>query len=188
MAKSELQKLIDGEWYRVDDSEVAARKLNSATRCQEFNAIPENEPEKQAAKVREIFGSAGKNIVVHSRLNVDYGKNIHVGDNFLANYNLTILDIAPVEIGNNVWIGPNTDIYTVNHPLTIQGRRDRLGIGKPVKIGNDVWIGGHCTICPGVTIGDGAAIAAGSVVTKDVPANTLVGGTPAKIIKPIDQK
>lgn len=124
MAKSELQKLIDGEWYRVDDSEVAARKLNSATRCQEFNAIPENEPEKQAAKVHEIFGSAGK--------------NIHVGDNFLANYNLTILDIAPVEIGNDVWIGPNTDIYTVNHPLTIQGRRDRLEIGKPVKIGNDV--------------------------------------------------
>lgn len=182
MAKSELQKLIDGEWYRVDDSEVAARKLNSATRCQEFNAIPENEPEKQAAKVREIFGSAGKNIVVHSRLNVDYGKNIHVGDNFLANYNLTILDIAPVEIGNDVWIVPNADIYTVNHPLTIQGRRDRLGIG------NDVWIGGHCTICPGVTIGDGAVIAAGSVITKDVPANTLVGGTPAKIIKPIDQK
>lgn len=179
MAKSELQKLIDGEWYRVDDSEVAARKLNSATRRQEFNAIPENEPEKQAAKVREIFGSAGKNIVVHSRLNVDYGKNIHVGDNFLANYNLTILDIAPVEIGNDVWIGPNTDIYTVNHPLTIQGRRDCLGIG------NDVWIGGHCTICPGVTIGDGAVIAAGSVITKDVPANTLVGGTPAKIIKPI---
>ncbi|WP_284052072.1 sugar O-acetyltransferase [Ligilactobacillus agilis] len=182
MAKSELQKLIDGEWYRVDDSEVAARKLNSATRRQEFNAIPENEPEKQVAKVREIFGSAGKNIVVHSRLNVDYGKNIHVGDNFLANHNLTILDIAPVEIGNDVWIGPNTDIYTVNHPLTIQGRRDRLGIG------NDVWIGGHCTICPGVTIGDGAVIAAGSVITKDVPANTLVGGTPAKIIKPIDQK
>ena len=132
--------------------------------------------------IPEIFGSAGKNIVVHSRLNVDYGKNIHVGDNFLANHNLTILDIAPVEIGNDVWIGPNTDIYTVNHPLTIQGRRNRLGIG------NDVWIGGHCTICPGVTIGDGAVIAAGSVITKDVPANTLVGGTPAKIIKPIDQK
>lgn len=85
ITKSELQKLEAGDWYRVDDSEVAARKLNSATRCQEFNAIPENEPEKQAAKVREIFGSAGKNIVVHSRLNVDYGKNIHVGDNFLAN-------------------------------------------------------------------------------------------------------
>lgn len=187
MEKSELQKLMDGEWYRVNDAEVAARKVNSATLCQEFNAIPENEPERQAAKAREIFGSAGKNLVVHSRLNVDYGKNIHVGDNFLANYNLTVLDIAPVEIGDNVWIGPDTDIYTVNHPLTVKGRRERLGIGKPVKIGNDVWIGGHSTICPGVTIGNGVVVAAGAVVTKDVPDNTLVGGVPAKVIKKIEQ-
>lgn len=118
---------------------------------------------------------------------MDYGKNIHVGGNFLANYNLTVLDIAPVNIGNNVWIGPNTDIYTVNHPLTAKGRQERLAIGKPVTIGNDVWIGGHSTISPGVTIGDGAVIAAGSVVTKDVPANVVVGGGPAKVIKRIDQ-
>lgn len=187
MVKSELEKLQDGEWYHVNDSEVAARKVNSATLCQEFNAIPENEPDKQEAKAREIFGSAGKHLVVHSRLNVDYGKNIHVGDNFLANYNLTVLDIAPVEIGNNVWIGPNTDIYTVNHPLTAKGRRERLGIGKPVKIGNDVWIGGHCTICPGVTIGNGVVVAAGSVITKNIPDNVLIGGVPAKVIKKIEQ-
>ena len=187
MAKSELQKLEDGEWYKFNDPAVAGRKINSAALCQEFNAIPENEPEKQEAKAREIFGSAGKNLVVHSQLNVDYGKNIHVGDNFLANYNLTVLDIAPVNIGNNVWIGPNTDIYTVNHPLTAKGRQERLAIGKPVTIGNDVWIGGHSTICPGVTIGDGAVIAAGSVVTKHVPANVVVGGGPAKVIKRIDQ-
>ena len=188
MAKSELQKLIDGEWYKVNDPEVASRKINSAGLCQEFNNIPENEPAKQEAKAREIFGSTGKNLVVHSRLNVDYGKNIHVGDNFLANYNLTVLDIAPVKIGNNVWIGPNTDIYTVNHPLTAKGRQERLGIGKPVTIGNDVWIGGHSTICPGVTIGNGVVVAAGSVVTKDVPDNVVVGGVPAKVIKKIEQE
>ncbi len=122
MEKSELQKLQDGEWYKVNDPEVVARKVNSATLCQEFNAIPENDPQQQEAKAREILAQQEKNLVVHSRLNVDYRKNIHVGDNFLANYNLTILDIAPVEIGNNVWIGPNTDIYTVNHPLTGKGR------------------------------------------------------------------
>lgn len=152
MAKSELQKLIDGEWYKVNDPEVASRKINSAVLCQEFNNIPENEPAKQEAKAREIFGSTGKNLVVHSRLNVDYGKNIHVGDNFLANYNLTVLDIAPVKIGNNVWIG------------------------------------GHSTICPGVTIGNGVVVAAGSVVTKDVPDNVIVGGVPAKVIKKIEQE
>ena len=89
---------------------------------------------------------------------------------------------------NNVWIGPNTDIYTVNHPLTAKGRQERLGIGKPVTIGNDVWIGGHSTICPGVTIGNGVVVAAGSVVTKDVPDNVVVGGVPAKVIKKIEQE
>lgn len=187
MAKSELQKLEDGEWYKLTDPAVSNRKTNSATLCRDFNAIPENQPEKQESKAREIFGSAGKNIIVHSNLNVDYGKNIHVGDNFLSNYNLTILDIAPVNIGNNVWIGPNTDIYTVNHPLTAKGRQQRLGIGKSVTIGNDVWIGGHCTICPGITIGNGVVVAAGAVVTKDIPDNVLVGGVPAKIIKKIEQ-
>lgn len=151
MTKSELEKLEDGEWYKVNDGEVAKRKLTAATLCQEFNTISENEPKKQEAKAREIFGSAGKNLVVHSRLNVDNGKNIHVGDNFLANYNLTVLDIAPVNIGNNVWIG------------------------------------GHSTICPGVTIGSGVVVAAGSVVTKNIPDNVVVGGVPAKIIKKIEQ-
>lgn len=188
MEKTELQKLLDGEWYNFNDPEIVARKLNSAVLCQEFNAIPENEPKKQELKAREIFGSAGKNLVVHSRLNVDYGKNIHIGDNFLSNYNLTVLDIAPVNIGNNVWIGPNTDIYTVNHPITSKGRQLRLGIGDTVTIGNDVWIGGHCTICPGVTIGSGVVVAAGAVVTKDIPNNVLAAGVPAKIIKKISQK
>lgn len=175
MVKSELEKLDAGEWYKFNDPEVAARKLKAAKLCQEFNSIPENEPEKQEVKAREILGSAGKNLVIHSRLNVDYGKNIHVGDNFLANYNLTVLDIAPVNIGNNVWIGPDTDIFTVNHPLTAKGRQARLGIGKPV------------TICPGVTIGNGVVVAAGSVVVKDIPDNVIVAGVPAKIIKKIDQ-
>lgn len=185
---SELDKLEAGEWYNFGAPEVAARKLNAATLAQEFNAIPENEAAKQETKAREILGSAGKNLVIHSTFNFDYGKNIHVGDNFLANYNLTVLDIAPVNIDDNVWIGPNTDIYTVNHPLTAKGRRKRLGIGKPVTIGNDVWIGGHSTICPGVTIGNGVVVAAGSVVTKDVPDNVVVGGVPAKVIKQIQQE
>lgn len=188
MAKSELQKLKDGEWYNFGDPEVAARKLNAARLAQEFNAIPENDATRQEAKAREILGSAGKNLVIHSRFNFDYGKNIHVGDNFLANYNSTVLDIGEVNIGNNVWIGPNTDIYTVNHPLTASGRRKRLAIAKPVKIGDDVWIGGKVTITPGVTIGSNVVIAAGAVVTKDIPSNSLAGGVPARIIKSLPEE
>ena len=116
----------------------------------------------------------------------DSGKNIYVGDQFLANYNVTILDIMPVRIGDYVMIGPNTLITTVGHPLSPMGRRKHLGIAKPVHIGNDVWIGGNVTILPGITIGNNVVIAAGAVVTKDVPDNCLVGGVPAKKIKDIE--
>lgn len=183
--KSEIEKLTRSQWYSFKDTAVVARKARAASLCQEFNAISATEPAKQTAKIRTILGSAGKNISVQSRFNCDNGQNIHVGDDFLSNYNLTILDVAPVHIGNNVMIGPNVDIYTVNHPLTATGRRKWLAKGSPVKIGNDVWIGGKVSIMPGVTIGNNVVVAAGAVVTKDVPDNTLVGGVPAKVIKPL---
>ena len=108
-----------------------------------------------------------------------------MGENFLANYNVTILDIAPVTIGDYVMIGPNALITTVNHPLSPAGRRRHLGQARPVVIGRDVWIGGNCTILPGVTIGNNAVIAAGAVVTKDVPDNCVVAGVPARKIRDI---
>jgi maltose O-acetyltransferase len=184
---SELDKLAAGDWYNFGDPAVASRKLNAATLAQEFNAIPENDPERQEQKAREILGSAGKNLVIHSRFNFDNGKNIHVGDNFLANYNLTVLDVGEVHIGDNVWIGPNTDIYTVNHPLTAAGRRKRLAKAEPVTIGNDVWIGGKVTITPGVTIGNNVVIGAGAVVTHDIPDNSLAVGVPAKVIRHLEE-
>ncbi len=179
----EIDKLDHGDWYYFLDEEVAARKAQAAKLCQEFNQIPATEPEKQTEKIKQILGSTGENISVQSTFNCDNGKNIHVGNDFLSNYNLTILDIATVNIGNNVMIGPNVDIYTVNHPMTAQGRRDYLGKGSPVTIGNDVWIAGKVTITPGVSIGNNVVVAAGAVVTSNIPDNVLVGGVPAKVIK-----
>ncbi|MGM9891286.1 sugar O-acetyltransferase [Limosilactobacillus sp.] len=185
---SEIDKLVAGEWFNFGAPEIASRKLRAATMAQKFNAIPENEPEHQEAMARKILGSAGKNLVVHSRFNFDNGKNIHVGDNFLANYNLTVLDVGEVWIGNNVWIGPNTDIYTVNHPLTAHGRRQRLARVQPVTIGDDVWIGGKVTITPGVTIGNNVVIAAGAVVTHDIPDDSLAAGVPARVIRQLSKE
>lgn len=180
---TELNKLENGDWYYFLDDEVVRRKARAAKLCQEFNALPATDSVAQTDKIKEIIGSYGKNISVQSRFNCDNGQNIHVGDNFLSNYNLTILDIAPVNIGNNVMIGPNVDIYTVNHPMAAQGRRDYLAKGFLVSIGNDVWIGGKVTITPGVSIGNNVVVAAGAVVTKDVPDNVLVGGVPARVLK-----
>ncbi|MFD1454267.1 sugar O-acetyltransferase [Levilactobacillus lanxiensis] len=183
MSKTELQKLEAGEPYHFLDSEVAARKARAAQLCQEFNAIPATDPDAQTAKIKEILGSHGERVSVQATFNCDNGQNIHVGEDFLSNYNLTILDIAPVTIGSHVMIGPNVDIYTVNHPLTSVGRREYLAQASPVIIGNDVWIGGKVAIMPGVTIGNNVVVAAGAVVTANVADNTLVGGVPAKPIR-----
>ena len=183
---TELEKLEAGLPYDFTDAEVDGRKLHAVKGCQKLNAISVTDTAAVQAAIRELFGSVGENPTVLPVFNYDNGRNIHGGDDFLANYNVTILDIMEVRIGNHVMIGPGTLISTVNHPLTPMGRRKHLGIGKPVTIGNDVWIGGNVTILPGVNIGSNVVVAAGAVVTKDVPDNTLVGGVPAKKIKDLE--
>ena len=130
-----------------------------------------------------MFGSVGDNVSIQPVFNCDWGKNIHVGNNFLTNYNVTILDVAPIYIGDDVMIGPNTLITTVGHPISPKARKARMGVCKPIHIGNNVWMGGNVTVLPGITIGDNAILAAGAVVTRDVPSNTIVAGVPAKVIK-----
>lgn len=183
---TELEKLDAGLEYDFWDKEVNARKLHAIEGCKKLNAVDPADEAAQEAAIRELFGAAGANPCVLPVFNCDNGLNIRVGENFLANYNVTILDIAQVTIGDYVMIGPNTLITTVNHPLSPMGRRKHLGQAKPVTIGNDVWIGGNVTILPGVTIGNNVVVAAGAVVTKDVPDNCVVGGVPAKVIKEIE--
>lgn len=183
---TEVEKLDAGLEYDFWDSGVNARKLHAIAGCKKLNAVDPTDAATQEAAIRELFGTVGTYPCVLPSFNCDSGKNIHVGDEFLANYNVTILDIAPVYIGDYVMIGPGTTIITVNHPLSPRGRRKHLGQAKPVTIGNDVWIGANCMILPGVTIGSNVVVAAGAVVTKDVPDNCVVGGVPAKVIKQIE--
>lgn len=183
---TELEKLDAGLPFDVNDPEVDARKIHAVKGCQLLESIDPTDRLKKEEAIRSLFGKVGKNPNVLTGFHCDNGKNIEVGDEFLANYNVTILDIAKVTMGDNVWIGPNTLIATINHPLTPSGRRKHLGIALPIHIGNDVWIGGNATILPGVTIGNNVVVAAGAVVTHDVKDNTLVGGVPAKKIKDLE--
>lgn len=183
---TELEKLKAGMEYNFFDKEVASIKENAVKKCRQFNSIDPSDYEEQLKTIKNLFGSTGEKVYVQPDFNCDNGKNIHVGEDFLANYNVTILDIAPVHIGDYCMIGPNTLITTVGHPLSPKGRRKKLGIAKPIYIGSDVWIGGSCVILPGVKIGNNVIIAAGAVVSKDVPDNCVVGGIPAKIIKHLE--
>ena len=182
---TELEKLDAGLPFNVNDPEVDARKLHAVLGCRRLEAVAVTDRAGKEAAIRDLFGSVGKNPNVLPGFRCDNGRNIHVGDEFLANYNVTILDISPATMGDNVWIAPGTLITTINHPLSPMGRRQHLVISKPITIGNDVWIGGNCTILPGVTIGNNVVVAAGAVVTRDVPDNCVVGGIPAVKLRDI---
>lgn len=182
---TELEKLDAGLEYCFLDKEVASRKERALELCRRFNATDPKDTGQQRKILLELFGSVSGIPSVQPDFNCDYGKNIHIGRDIIINYNVTILDIAPVRIGDWCMIGPNTLIATVNHPISPMGRRKRLGKGTPVVIGNDVWIGGNCTILPGVTIGNNVIVGAGAVVTRDIPDNSLVVGVPARIIREI---
>lgn len=183
---TELEKMEAGLEYDFWDDEVNARKANAMDICKRLNEQDPKDEERIADTLRELFGSAGEIPWVGPNFHCDNGKNIHVGKHFIANFNVTILDIREVRIGDHCMIGPNTLITTVGHPLSPAKRRMHAGIAKPVIIGDDVWIGGNVTILPGVTIGNNVVVAAGAVVTKDVPDNCVVGGVPAKIIRTIE--
>ncbi|PAF39099.1 maltose acetyltransferase [Terribacillus saccharophilus] len=150
-----------------------------------FNSCSPDEETKREELLKELLGKCGQQISIEHNFHCDLGYNIEVGENFYAGFNFTVLDMAKVIIGDNCMIGPNVGIYTAGHSIQPVDRT-KDGYAIPITIGNDVWIGGSCTILAGVTIGDNSIVAAGSVVTKDVPPNTIVAGNPAKRIKDIE--
>lgn len=185
-AMSPMERMKAGLEYTYADAELIARKTQAIEWREEFNAIDGRDYSAQYAHLKKMLGSVGERVWISKTFGCDCGKNIFIGDDFTGNFNLTILDIREVYIGNHVMIGPNTLITTVGHPLSPKARRGYMAKAAPVRIGNDVWIGGNVTILPGVTIGNNVVVAAGAVVTKDVPDNSLVGGVPARLIREIE--
>jgi len=180
---TEMEKMQAGLEYSFADDELIARKSRAVRWCEEYNAIDGTDYKSQYEYLKTMLGSVGERVWIAKTFNCDCGKNIFIGNDFTGNFNLTILDIHEAHIGNHVMIGPNTLITTVGHPLSPSKRRGYMAQAAPVNIGNDVWIGGNVTILPGITIGNNVVVAAGAVVTRDVPDNTLVGGIPARKLK-----
>lgn len=183
---TELERLKAGLPYRYDDDAIAALKNNASVVCAKLETIPTTDAARRELAARSLLGSAGEELDIQPGFHCDNGKNIHVGNRFTANFNVTILDGAEVRFGDYCMVGPNTLIATTGHPLQGAERRNRLAISHPISIGNDVWIGGNCTILGGVHIGSNAVVAAGAVVTKDVPDNCVVAGIPAHVIRALD--
>ncbi len=184
--KTEKEKMLNGELYNAADPELIQGRENARRLTRLFNLTSETENLKKNELLKELFGSSGKNIYIEQTFRCDYGYNIHVGENFYANFNCVFLDVCEIRIGDNCFIAPGVHIYTATHPLNPTERISGSEYGLPVNIGHNVWIGGRAVINPGVNIGNNVVIASGAVVTTYVPDNVVVGGNPAKIIKKIE--
>jgi maltose O-acetyltransferase len=177
--KTEKQKMLAGELYRTDE-ELGAEQAAAKMWMVRYNAALAAPVSQRHALLCERLARVGKGAVIRPPFHCDYGYNISLGDGVFLNFNCIILDVVEVSIGNGTQIGPAVQIYTADHPRDAETRKTGLEFGRPVRIGSDVWIGGGAILLPGVTIGDGALIGAGSVVTRDVAAGVTVAGNPAR--------
>lgn len=185
---TEKEKMLAGMLYNsISCKELFDDRQRCKVLCKEFNDTNPLDEEKKRDLLGKILGKTGTRYWIEPPFICDYGYNISVGENFFANYNLVILDCAEVRIGDNVLIAPNVGIYTAGHPLIADQRNSGLEYAYPITIGNNVWVGGGVQICPGVTIGDNTVIGAGSVVTRDIPANVVAAGVPCKVIREITE-
>lgn len=183
--QTEKDKMLAGRLYDPTDSELFREREEVRRKVRRYNHGLDTDAQRLNA-LKELLGSTGEHLYIEPNIRLDYGYNIHVGENFYANFDCTMLDVCEIRFGDNCMLGPNVQIYTATHPLHPVERNAGKEYAKPITFGNNVWIGGGAIINPGITVGHNAVIASGAVVTKDVPDNVVVGGNPAKVIKNID--
>ncbi len=185
---TEKEKMLAGKLYSAVDSQLLEELTVVKDIIHDYNLLRPSEMQKGKGKeiLKGLLGHiADDKILIVQPFYCDYGKQISVGKRFFANFNFTVLDEAAVTIGDDCFIGPNVSIYTACHSTNPIERNSRKEWAEPVTIGNNVWIGGSVTILPGVTIGDNVTIGAGSVVTKDIPSNSIAVGNPCAVVKTI---
>lgn len=183
---NEAEKALAGLLYDANyDPSLIAERNELKYRLHTYNNTDPRDLATRTTLIKALLGKTGQQILIEQPFYCDYGRNIEVGENFYANYNLTILDAGKVIIGDNVFIAPGVGIHTAGHPLDVEQRNRGLEYARPVTIGNNVWIGAGVQIVPGVTIGDNCVIGAGSVVTKNVPANVVAAGNPCRVLKTV---
>lgn len=184
---TELEKMNAGLWYDANyNQEVVKERYRCFDTCFELNQLKPTD-KRRKGMIEKLLGYYPENLELLSPFYCDYGKNIHLGKNVFINLNNYFMDGASITIGDNVFIGPYCGFYTASHPLDYKRRNQGLEKALPIVVGNNCWFGANVSVMPGITIGSGCVIAAGSVVTQDVPENSLVAGVPAKVIKQIDE-
>jgi maltose O-acetyltransferase len=183
--RTQKERMLAGELYIADDPELEQASRRAYRLMKEYEARYVVDRSQAIAVLKELLGEVGPGVHIKPPLYVDYGAYITVGARTFANYGLVALDVARITIGEDVQIGPNVQLLTPTHPVEPDLRREKYEAAKPIVIGNNVWLGGGAIVLPGVTIGDNSVIGAGAVVTKDIPANVVALGNPARIVRPV---
>lgn len=193
---SDWDRMVSGKLYNAASADIAKQHARGLVLCDKFNRIPVWQVKRKQCTLEKLIPSAkGRDFAVFAPFYCEYGVNIHVGKECFVNYNCTFLDIAPITLGDGVWIGAGVIFATPNHPLIAEERlnadypdgRHDLEYSAPITVGDGCWICSGATICGGVTIGERSVVAAGAVVTRDVPPNSIVAGVPARVVRQIDE-
>ena len=185
---TEKEKMLSGKPYQAFEKELIEERRQAKIKVFEFNRLHPNELGKGKEILKSLLGQSGDGVHIEAPFRCDYGYNIEIGHHFFSNYNLVILDCAKVKFGNHVFIGPNVGIYTAGHPTHHEMRNQEYEHAHDITIGDNVWIGGNVVINGGVHIGDNCVIGSGSVVTKDVPTNSIAFGNPCRVMRKISEK
>eukprot|EP00762_Andalucia_godoyi_P006135 ANDGO_00412.mRNA.1 putative maltose O-acetyltransferase len=180
---SEREKMLAGELYQAGDPELVHMRATARRLTRAYNASTEEEAELRKRILSDLLGKTGDRITIEPPFRCDYGAHIYAGEDLYMNFGCVVLDCAEVHFGDGVMCGPNVQIYTATHPLDAGLRTAGPELARSIQIGNRVWIGGSAILCPGVSIGDNSTIGAGSVVTRNIPANVVAAGNPCRVIR-----
>lgn len=183
---SNTERMGSGEWYITDESILEIQRERHFV-MEQYNATSVSDPIRRRELLVELMGEIGDDVEVRSPVYVDYGSNVRIGTGVFLNYGCQLADVATITIGDHVQIGPNVQLLTPLHPLEAGRRRDRWETARPITIGDNVWLAGGVIISGGVTIGSDTVVGAGSVVTRDLPERVLAAGSPAKVIRALDE-
>lgn len=187
-SKEAKKRMMEGRIYPPGDEEIMAEQVVCMQKLWEYNQIQPKDMDKRFAKLQDMFAEIGEGSYIEPPLHANFGgKHVHFGKNVYANYNLTMVDDSHIYVGDNTMIGPNVTIATAGHPIDPALRDVQAQFNMEVHIGRNVWLGGDCVLLPGVSIGDNTVIGAGSIVTKDIPANVVAYGNPCRVIREIGE-
>jgi maltose O-acetyltransferase len=180
------ERMLAGDLYIADDPELAELSLRAMNLMEAFNATSGRDPQERRRLLTELLGAIGADTVIRPPLRVDYGSQVRIGARSFANFGLVALDVAPITIGDDVQIGSNVQLMTPTHPVDPELRRAKWEAAKPIAIGDNVWLGSGAIVLAGVTIGENTVVGAGAVVTRDLPANVVAVGNPARVVRTIE--